>query len=35
MKFKPGKLNVNKKICNKARNKSHRLILQKKRLLRK
>ena len=29
-KFKSSKLNVDKEICNKARNKSHRLILQKK-----
>ena len=28
-KFKSSKLNVDKEICNKARNKSHRLILQK------
>ena len=29
-KFKCSKLNVDKEIYNKARNKSHRLILQKK-----
>ena len=29
-KFKPSQLNVDKKIYNRARNKSHRLILQKK-----
>ena len=29
-KFKRSKLNVDKEIYNKARNKSHRLILQKK-----
>ena len=35
-KFKRSKLNVDKEIYNKARNKSHRLILQKiKRVLRK
>ena len=35
-KFKYSKLNVDKEIYNKARNKSHRLILQKKkRVLRK
>ena len=32
-KFKRSKLNVDKEIYNKARNKSHRLILQKKRVL--
>ena len=32
-KYKHGKLNVDKEIYNKARNKSHRLILQKKRVL--
>ena len=30
-KFKQSKLNVDKEIYNKARNKSHRLILKKKR----
>ena len=35
-KFKRSQLNVDKKIYNRARNKSHRLILQKKkRVLRK
>ena len=34
-KFKRSKLNVDKEIYNKARNKSHRLILQKKTVLRK
>ena len=34
-KFKRSKLNVDKEIYNKARNRSHRLILQKKRVLRK
>ena len=34
-KFKRSKLNVDKEISNKARNKSHRLILKKKRVLRK
>ena len=34
-KFKLSKLNVDKEIYNKARNKSHRLILQKKTVLRK
>ena len=32
-KFKGSKLNLDKEIYNKARNKSHRLILQKKRVL--
>ena len=30
-KFKPSKLNIDKEVYNKARNKSHRSILQKKR----
>ena len=34
-KFKHGKLNVDKKIYNKARNKLHRLMLQKKTVLQK
>ena len=34
-KFKRGKLNVYKGIYNKARMKSHRLILQKNRVLRR
>ena len=34
-KFKRSKLNVDKEIYNKARNRSHRLVLQKKRVLRK
>ena len=33
-KFKCSKLNAGKEIYNKARKKSHRLILQKKRVLR-
>ena len=34
-KFKRSKLNVDKEVYNKARNRSHRLILQKKTVLRK
>ena len=34
-KFKSSKLNVDKEIYNKKHNKSYRLILQKKRVLRK
>ena len=32
-KFKRSKLNVDKEIFNKARNKSHRLVLQKREFL--